>query len=152
MTELKPQTPGGYVIFCDDIRQEINGKLIYTGVYGGNMLIAGAPPATLPKLGFSIHYRERPGESDEPVKLQLFYPGVSFDDEPSMEAEIPVEGMRVQPLPSDPDADDPQVGIVMQFQVSPFEVKQEGRIRVRAVRGDTIIRLGSLMLQFVPNF
>src|SRR3990172_3366402 len=38
-----------FTIFCDDIRQEIGGKLSYIGVYGGQMFVPSFP-ITLPKL------------------------------------------------------------------------------------------------------
>lgn len=33
----------GRVIFCDDIRQEVNGKFILLGVFSGNMVVSGFP-------------------------------------------------------------------------------------------------------------
>ena len=38
-----------FTIFCDDIRQEIGGKLSYIGVYGAQMFVPSFP-ITLPKL------------------------------------------------------------------------------------------------------
>ena len=38
-----------FTIFCDDIRQEIGGKLSDIGVYGGQMFVPSFP-ITLPKL------------------------------------------------------------------------------------------------------
>jgi len=40
-------------VFCDDIRQEIGGKLSYIGVYSGNMLVSEFP-AVLPKLCLAL--------------------------------------------------------------------------------------------------
>jgi hypothetical protein len=36
-------------VFCDDIRQEIGGKMSFMGVYGGDMFLSKLP-ALLPKL------------------------------------------------------------------------------------------------------
>lgn len=38
----------GYTIFCDDIRVEAAGKLIYIGAYGGEMILNGTLPFVLP--------------------------------------------------------------------------------------------------------
>ena len=38
-----------FTIFCDDIRQEIGGKLSYIGVYGAQMFVPSFP-ISLPKL------------------------------------------------------------------------------------------------------
>jgi hypothetical protein len=40
----------GHVIFCDDVRREIDGKLTLVGVYNGNLTVFGGFPAVLPKL------------------------------------------------------------------------------------------------------
>jgi hypothetical protein len=40
----------GHVVFCDDVRQEIDGKLTLVGVYNGNLTVFGEFPAVLPKL------------------------------------------------------------------------------------------------------
>lgn len=40
-------------VFCDDIRQEIGGKLSYIGVYSGNMFVSEFP-AVLPKLCLAL--------------------------------------------------------------------------------------------------
>ena len=40
----------GHVVFCDDVRQEIDGKLTLVGVYNSNLTVFGGFPAVLPKL------------------------------------------------------------------------------------------------------
>lgn len=40
----------GHVVFCDDVRQEIDGKLTLVGVYNGNLTVFGGFPAVLPRL------------------------------------------------------------------------------------------------------
>jgi hypothetical protein len=42
-------TPSAHIIYCDDIRQEITGKLIYIGVYTGVMFLPSFP-ITIPQL------------------------------------------------------------------------------------------------------
>ncbi len=41
------------ILFCDDIRHEINGKLSYIGVYSGTLFVP-VFPVTLPKLCISV--------------------------------------------------------------------------------------------------
>lgn len=38
------------VIYCDDVREEIGNKQSFIGVYSGDLIIAGALPAVLPRL------------------------------------------------------------------------------------------------------
>jgi hypothetical protein len=40
----------GHVVFCDDVRREIDGKLTLVGVYNGNLTVFGGFPAVLPRL------------------------------------------------------------------------------------------------------
>ncbi|AIT79115.1 DUF6941 family protein [Novosphingobium pentaromativorans] len=47
---IHPTTPGGYAIFCDDIRDEINGKTTLVGTYNGEMFLQASLPATIPQL------------------------------------------------------------------------------------------------------
>jgi uncharacterized protein DUF6941 len=36
-----------YVIFCDDVRREDNGKLLFVGVYSGDAIVVASFPANL---------------------------------------------------------------------------------------------------------
>lgn len=51
--------PHANVIFCDDVRQEINGKLLHIGVYNDDILFDGPLPWSLPQGLFClISYHE----------------------------------------------------------------------------------------------
>ena len=55
--------PHGTAIFCDDVRQEINGKTILIGVYRDMMYFQGPPPwQLLNGIRCNIIYRELRGE------------------------------------------------------------------------------------------
>jgi len=47
-------TRSAHAIFCDDIRQEVNGKYTLTGVYGETLLASGFP-LVLPKLCLMLY-------------------------------------------------------------------------------------------------
>ncbi len=145
MTIISAQTPYGYTTFFDDLRQETNGKLIYTGVYTGIMLVPMVP-FLLPSFVAMVTYRERRGESVEPVTLKLFVPGVT---EAFMEMPLPVEQMRQTPLDSAADYQGVDRLLSMQIPLafSPFLISAEGSIRIRAYRGGDEIRLGALHVQ-----
>jgi hypothetical protein len=128
---------------------EANGKLILIGVYSGHMFIHGEFPVTLPKLCFRIVYLERPGESDEPIDIVISVPGDNPND-PALKSTIPREGIKS--LESfDPPPGDGEVFIsaTLQLEMS-ILIKQEGAIRVRAFRGDTEAKLGSLLIHKAP--
>lgn len=59
-------------VMCDDIRQEIGGKISYMGIYGANILLPQFP-FMLPKLCFVMNVSFPPGE-DPPnsIKFRLY--------------------------------------------------------------------------------
>lgn len=149
MKTIRRETPHGDTVFCDDIRQEIGGKFSYIGVYRGAINISATLPVALPKLAMAISYAERPGESDEPVELRCYLPG-DKDSKPSLRFDLPVEQMRATAPPEDPETDDQYWIVVVMAQFAPARIVKEGRIKVRAYRGDTEIRLGSIPVRVVP--
>ena len=143
MKSVAPSTPYGYTIFCDDVRQEAGGKTSYMGVYKGKLLVNSTLPASLPKFFFVINYFERPNESAEPVTLHVYMPS-DADGTPTFSAELPLDSVRSQKLELETPDSDPLIGLITIVEITPFELKSDGRIRVRAYRGDLEIRLGTL--------
>lgn len=145
MRESPRPTPYGYTIFCDDVRAEVLNKHSYMGIYPGQLVVGSPIPTALPKLCLVIYYFERPGESDEPVHFTIHVPG---DDPatPTARLEIPTAEFRITPLANDPEADDPLLAFTAILTLAPLEVKQAGRLKIRAQRGDLEIRLGSLLI------
>jgi hypothetical protein len=123
----------GFTIFCDDIRQEVGGKITYVGAYGGRLLVHGDFPVRLPKFALGITYIQRRASFIQPSKFLVFLPGDS-DDQPedvtnSANSILAINSMIV---------------------LSPFEMKQPGHIKVRATRGDALVRLGALLIERAP--
>jgi hypothetical protein len=145
MTVIAPTTPYGYTIFCDDLRQEANGKLIYIGVYTADMIIYGAPPMLLPTFVAATTYRERPGESDAPVKIKMFLPG---NDDAAVELDLPVASMRSAQFTHETAGEDRMHSVLIPIRTVPLMVRQGGLIKIRAYRGDDEIRLGALTVKF----
>jgi hypothetical protein len=142
---ITPKTPYGYTIFCDDLRQEANGKLIYIGVYMNEMIIFGAAPMLLPTFVAATTYRERPGESDAPVKIKMFVPG---SDAAAAELDLPVASMRSTQFAPETEGEDRMYSVLIPIRSSPIVLRQEGLIKIRAYRGDHEIRLGALLVRF----
>jgi|SRR5262249_50572451 len=138
----------GYTIFCDDIRIEIGGKLTYVGVYqGGTMLVPGSFPATVPKLALGIVYKQRHDKVVLPFTLWIFLPG-DADDKPSIIAEMPEDAARAAIEEAKATAEKMTTEVFAtlnsQFAITPLHIAQPGLLKVRAVRGDQLIGLGSL--------
>lgn len=147
MNIIETSTPSGHTLFCDDIRQEANGKLIFIGVYSGIMYL-GTPFPTHLKFALRIIYQERPGESSEPVEMKIFAPIDAEDEKEIMSWTLPANFRNVEMPPPAPGATTFVTNVsLIQFQT---ELAREGRIKVRAFRGDNEIRLGSLIVQRAP--
>ena len=147
MTVFVPASPYGFTIFCDDLRQESSGKLIFIGVYTNELIIFGAAPTLLPTFAAFINYVERPGESTDPVKLRMFIPGMA---EPFADIDLDVVAMRNTPKPPHIEGDDSFIRMFVPLKFSPLPIHEEGLIKVRAYRGDDEIRLGTIMVRFQP--
>jgi hypothetical protein len=141
-----------YTIFCDDIRQEIGGKVSYMGVYRGGKLFAHSPfPLTLPKFGLAVHYAQKKGHFVRPTSLRVYLPG---DDEgkPSIEAEFPTVIDELNgDAPPIAGTDPTFIAAMIQLVLAPLVITQSGPIKVRAVRGDEMIRLGTLEVHQAPD-
>jgi len=142
---VSPATPYGFTTFFDDLRQEMNGKFIYNGVYTGTIIVPTIP-FILPSFVAMVTYRERPGESTDPVTLKVFVPGTSGA---IVEMPIPVEQMRSAEYDQTIDFEGMDKILSMQLPLVfvPFPIAQEGFIRVRAYRGEAEIRVGALRIQ-----
>jgi hypothetical protein len=145
MTVIAPITPYGYTIFCDDLRQEVNGKWIYIGVYTADMIIFGSPPMSLPTFVAAITYRERPHESDAPVKIKMFVPG---SDNAAAELDLPVTVMRSAQFSPETEGEDRMYSAFIPIKSFSLPLRQGGLIKIRAYRGHDEIRLGSLEVKF----
>ncbi|WP_449302458.1 DUF6941 family protein [Pseudoxanthomonas mexicana] len=112
-------------IFCDDIREEVNGKISLIGCYTGGMQVTEFP-ATLPKLCVLVRLI---CSAHEPPKTIVFR--VLRDDEELLKGELPEEAM---PPLAPADADESAMGMVHgQFILSPFELTGPCTVRVRAI-------------------
>ena len=152
MTTIQRVTPGGTVIFCDDIRFEQLRKQSLIGIYDGEILFPSPIlPVTLPKLGIAIRYIERPGESTDPVYISVFAPGPNHEQVEVARINVLTEQLRA--VQFSPIADDPQLQLEkfavsnIPVLLSPFNIMNFGRIAVTAFRGSDEIRLGGILLR-----
>lgn len=142
-------SPFGYTIFCDDIRFEQGGKRSLIGVYHGELIVFANPPVALPRLALAIQYFERPEESAAPLEILV---RASWADEPLIKFTTDAVELRNAPRPIDPgkNQEDVRVGLVWNLNLTPLPLPQAGIIKVRALRGDLEVKLGSLLITFRP--
>jgi len=144
MSVIHPSTPGGYTIFCDDVRQENNGKQIFIGVYNADMVVESLP-ALLPSFSFVIRYQEMKGESELPVKIVITVPNP--DDQMIFEADLPRDAFKLAAPAPDAVQGEMMTAINLASSIVGLVITHLGRIKVRAYRGDDEIRLGTLRIR-----
>lgn len=142
---MTPHSPFGSSIFCDDIRHEIGGKRTYVGVYQNSMIVNGGFPATLTKFCIAIDFKTRPSDPDVPLTLRVSFPG-DDPDKPTVNERVNIEEVRAEmaKIPIPPHFDDPIIPLTFEFNFAPLVIREPGLIRVRALAGETEIKLGSI--------
>jgi hypothetical protein len=137
----------GYTIFCDDVRFELGGKVSYVGAYQGVLYVHQNFPTSLAKLVLAITYSERLNLSPKPVSIRVSLPGEP-EDAPGITAELPLNEIRKAPFPTmgtEMGLPAPEILTVgLQVVLAPLQLNVPGLLRVRAMRGDELVRLGSL--------
>jgi hypothetical protein len=152
MPAIKRPSPAGHVIFCDDIRQENTGKLLYIGVYAGHEMnvFAESWPVTIPKFGLAISISGDDKTLLSLTQIRIYLPG---DAEESPSLQVPVQSrdmLSAMPEPRFDQDNDLMRGTTNYVVMSPLVINQEGRIRVIACFGDDTFKLGSLKVTRAP--
>jgi hypothetical protein len=141
-------TPHGTVIFCDDIRHEVGGKVSYIGVYRRNLFVHGEFPFTLPKFGIRIHYVDDIDEAPEELEFQVWFPGDAH--EPSIGGRL-IRSAKAEKMPL-PDGSQPtRKNFYSTILLSQVQLKQGGPIRVYVIRNGERITLGTLFVNKAPG-
>jgi hypothetical protein len=138
--------PYGTTIFCDDIRDEVGGKKTYVGSYRGDYIIFGDFPLIVPLFCLSVSYFEPIKEDLHPTSIKVFVPGDSSESETILDFDLPMNRReRIQENISDPFAE--YFASIIDFKISPFLIKKEGHVKVRAYRSDIEYRLGTIYIR-----
>ena len=124
----------GITIFCDDIRQEVFGKISLMGIYGSDLKIFSSLPSILPKLCMLVNARFGIGQTITNPKLQIYLPEDS--DTPSIIMDLPWTIEKTDELNPPPFPDALQtMNLTNYTTIAPFVIKQEGYLRVRSPYG-----------------
>ncbi len=155
METLSAPDAFGHTTFCDDIRMEINGKLTLVGCYSTELHVHSSFPVVIPKLCLAINYWQKKGHLILPVVFWVFLPG-DTEEKASIEfgtTEQLTSEMLEQRLekPQEPGMEAPEYSVFSaQVALANLSVPLAGSIKVRARRGDQLLRLGSLIIRGNP--
>lgn len=139
----------GITTYCDDIRQEVGGKLTLVGCYSNEMTVFGAAPAALPIFCAIANLRVPITQEFRRIEFAL---SQEFD---GVQKEILRDGFDApirtggdaSDSPSGEKATDRQFSIVFPMKIAPLLIEGDGLIRCRAYIDGTEIRLGSLKVK-----
>jgi hypothetical protein len=149
---IKPNFPNGHATFCDDVRQEIGGKITIVGVYGGELTAYGEAPIALPQLHVVVAFRNAPKDEPYNLKIVVTMNGTAGEDKvlSSSDIEIPAPEQDLIPPPIDEHS--------MRFmelsnivRLSPLFITEPCTITVRAYLGDDEVRLGALRVKLAAS-
>lgn len=139
-------------IFCDDIRQEVSGKMLVVGMYGESLVVP-AFPVTLPTLCAVITIAT-------PVKQPFKQLAVRLHLDDGLIAEMIVQGgdlgqvAELSPLDQQAEPVDTEDAARvwksrMVVNLSPFMIEKPGLLRVRIESESEIIPGGALRIEAI---
>lgn len=145
---IKPTFPNGHATFCDDVRQEIGGKITIVGVYGGELTAYGEAPIALPQLHVLVAFRNAPKDESYSLKIVVTMNGTADGVKvlSSSDIEIPAPEKDLIPPPID-EHSTPFMELSNAVRLSPLILTEPCTITARAYLGDDEIRLGSLRVK-----
>ncbi|WP_310236049.1 DUF6941 family protein [Rhizobium miluonense] len=144
MPNTKVYDPHGFVVFCDDVREESSGKSTYIGVYN-HVLSVSKFPAQLPTFAMVVHLFCNLDERPRTLEFQMALPGDDVD-KPKIKFQLEPEKLAAQ-HPDMGDGDEifaPREHYTVNLRANPFPLFRSGRLRVTAIWDGKRIALGSL--------
>jgi hypothetical protein len=148
--------PFGATIFCDDIREELYGKVSLIGIYSIAFASHAKFPISLPKFGFYITACF--SNDDLPISdvtLQIYLPQ-DQKDKPSFTKKLEWQMTAEERFDPDPILFPDPLGVVQYntfVLLGPVVIKQNGFFRVRLLHKDKEIKIGALEAIYIepPN-
>lgn len=137
-----PKEPFGWCVFCDDVRNEVGGKVSFMGVYSNDIVFSAPFPVTVPQFSIIANYRVDIHDpiTDE-IMLEISFPG---DTAPIVNSAIPVA--EIQSGSKKPEYAQ-YFSISARLIFSPCEFKADGLIEVWIARGESRNRIGVLAVR-----
>lgn len=127
-------------IFCDDVRQEIDGKASYIGVYRGKMIVHDEFPTRLPKFAIAVEFRQRKAIFRGDIRVHVFLPG---EDKPFFN-----ESLRSDPDKPFPNTSPAHNVVVTRANLifAPLNLERTGLLKVRIVSNEHTYPAGTLRI------
>jgi hypothetical protein len=134
--------PFGISLFCDDIRDEINGKKTYVGVHDRILKIDASKPARLSRLCIVSHIVVPSDFEFDALQHDLVLKRAGTEE---------VLGSSLHEAPPRTAAPAHAFKAIIEMQISPLEILENCSLWVRAAFGETVMILGTLSIRFVEE-
>lgn len=134
-----------HAVFCDDIRQEMGGKITLVGIYQGQCLVP-AIPCSLAKLCVSITISAPRSSPPKAVQVKGTYAGaevISMNLDQTQIDAIMSGSPNHRP-------DGKRMMLVLMGIMSPFMVKEPGRLALQVLADDDELPCDSLDINVAP--
>jgi hypothetical protein len=114
-------------IYCDDIRNEVGGKMSYMGVYNNDLLVASFP-VSIPK--FSVHATLTLPLGTVPESVRVYF----MSGEETLTQVDVTRDQIVVPLNPDSDLlpDERKLALNFIFSFAPLLISKQTRLRLKA--------------------
>jgi hypothetical protein len=124
----------GYSVFCDDIRNEVGGKLSFIGCYNGVMFVPSGFPLTFPKICVHFHVVSPASMPYSSIVVRCYIPAKAepLVEEPLQAPSVDEQRRLAEQLEAGVSA--PRLIVASgSFIFAPLEIREPGLIRMRAV-------------------
>ena len=135
--------------FCDDIRQEIGGKLSYMGVYGAEMFV-GSFPVTLPKFCLALRVMTPADMPFRAMKFRLFRDADLLAEAEMAEAQLVANQSGLDGV-SESDRKDMLMTVQGMLVFTPLALEGPCVFRVRVVTESEELRGPGLRILLAPQ-
>ncbi|MEJ5207462.1 hypothetical protein [Denitratimonas sp. CY0512] len=139
--------PYAYAIYCDDIRQEISGKVTLVGTYTGSLLVRSFP-VTLPKLCLALNVVTPVEGSFGDLKIRITHNEVVIAEGGMTAPDLHAAFAATRNCGDDnPSNDGRQLLAGFHFIFSPIRLEEPGRIRVHVEAGGEEFKANALRIE-----
>jgi hypothetical protein len=147
---INPTLPNGNVIFCDDVRFELNGKSTFVGVYGTEMRLFGNAPLLLSELHVVVNFHVLPSQTPLNGVIRIIKSGTenTICEQDFAFPDVNQIGSRLLLHPEESQI--AYSGFNAHFLIKDLLIDEPCRLKVRAFVEDDEIRIGSLHISFAP--
>jgi hypothetical protein len=137
----------GFSLFCDDLRLEVGGKLSIMGTYQNDIIFPNDAPFVMQKFVILVKYFEETDAFKDDISIRVYLPG-DQKDIPTVTFPVPRSNMQSsEPLYELEEDQERILTLTVPLMFAPLSVGKEGFLKVRAVCGDVVTNLGSLMVR-----